>query len=223
MHWEELKKGLLVQDPSMYLTELRHKGVMKEYLPEIDALFGVPQTPEHHPEIDTGIHTLMVVKRAAELSNDVAVRFAALVHDLGKALTPPDQWPQHINHENAGVTPVRELCTRLNVPAVIREFSVKVARYHLKAHRAFEMRPGKIVKLFQDLNAFESPTLLDQFVDAVQADAQGRLGKENIPYHQGVYLREALQSALEVDTDLPEQILISERVKQVSLVKKRFE
>ena len=199
MTWAELEQGLMSDDPAGYIEGLRESGALKDVLPEVDALFGVPQPEQHHPEIDSGIHTLMVVKRAAALSDDVAVRYAALVHDLGKGLTPEAEWPKHIGHEETGVEPVKEMSQRLGVPEEIAELAEKVTRHHLRAHRSLEMKPGKIVSLLENIGAFEKPDMLEQFVTTVQADAQGRLGMEDRPYPQGEYLRSAFRVAKDVD------------------------
>ena len=174
-------------------------GALGAVLPEVEALFGVPQPVEHHPEIDSGIHTVMVLKRASELTDDVNVRFVALVHDLGKGLTPKDQWPKHIGHEEGGVQPVMDISQRLGVPEEATDLAANVTRFHLHAHRSLEMRPGKIVNLLEDIGAFENPEMLEQFVTTVQADAQGRLGKEDEPYPQASYLRSAFQVTKGID------------------------
>ncbi len=222
MNWDDLKQGLLSDDPAGYVKNLHDSGELKNELPEIDALFGVPQAAEHHPEIDTGIHTLMVVKRAAELSDDVTVRFAALTHDLGKGLTPKEEWPRHINHEVAGVQPIIDLSERLNVPQDISDFAQKVSLHHLKGHRSLEMRPGKIVSLFEDLGAFEDPEVLEKFVKTVQADAQGRLGMENSPYPQADYLRSAFQVAKAVGNEDDTEILMQRRNQAIADVKQEL-
>tara|TARA_B100001989_G_C24549345_1_gene473209 strand:- start:4299 stop:4991 length:693 start_codon:yes stop_codon:yes gene_type:complete len=210
MKWDDLKQGLSSGDPAAYIQNLRDSGALKEALPEVDVLFGVPQVPEYHPEIDTGIHTLMVVKRAAELSDDVGVRFAALVHDLGKGLTPEEEWPKHIGHEESGVGPVRDVVRRLCVPDDIADLAEKVTRYHLHAHRALEMRPGKIVSLLENIGAFENPENFERFLITVQADKQGRLGMEDKPYPQAEYLRQAhsaVRNSMALERD-PERIKI---------------
>ncbi len=218
--WEELKKELSGDDPAGYIQNLHETGALEDVLPEVEALFGVPQNAEHHPEIDTGVHTVMALKRASELTDDVNVRFAALVHDLGKGLTPKDQWPKHIGHEEGGVQPVMDVSQRLGVPEDVTDLATKVTRFHLYAHRSLEMRPGKIVKLLENIGAFDNPEMLEQFVTTVQADAQGRLGKEDTPYPQASYLRSAFQVTRGIDSVAhPVEVLKEKRNEAVADLK----
>lgn len=199
--WDELAAGLQGNDPDDFIEDMQKSGKLKEILPEVDALFGVPQTAEYHPEIDTGRHTLMTLRKARDLNGGLAVRFAALVHDLGKAVTDPDHWPKHHNHEELGVPLVEGVSDRLGVPQDVKELAVNVARFHLHAHRAMEMRPNKLVNLFENTGALDNPESFEEFIVAVQADAQGRLGMEDKPYPQADFLRATLKAANDVDVN----------------------
>lgn len=145
--WPDLSRGLALSKPSAYISDLRKRGKLGELLPEVDRLFGIPQPVQHHPEIDTGIHTLMALDRAAELTDRIDVRFAVLVHDLGKAHTDPTTWPKHYKHEQFGVKPIQDMGTRLHIPNETIDLAVSVCRYHIHAHRSLEMRPGNLVRL----------------------------------------------------------------------------
>ena len=204
--WDELAAGLQSGNPDSFVEEMRSSGKLQLTLPEVNALFGVPQNPEHHPEVDTGVHTLMALKKARDLNGGLGVLFATLVHDLGKGVTDPKQWPKHYDHEELGVPLVERVSDRLGVPQDVKDLAVNVARFHLHAHRALEMRPNKLVNLMENMGALDNPEAFEQFIVAVQADAQGRLGMENKPYPQADFLRAALKSAQEVDvSDLLEE------------------
>lgn len=196
--WQEMSKALMHDQPSRFFELLREIGALAVILPEVNDLFGVPQPAIHHPEIDTGRHTLMVLDQAARLGADLPVRFACLVHDLGKALTPPAEWPSHRGHERRGLAPTRELCRRLAVPNECRELGLLVGEFHLHAHRAFDLRPDTVLKLFRKLDAFRRPQRLAQFLLATQADLRGRLGREDEPYPQADYLAAAQAEASQV-------------------------
>jgi tRNA nucleotidyltransferase (CCA-adding enzyme) len=191
----ELAKALLEATPGAFFGVLRECGALARLFPEIDCLFGVPQSPEHHPEIDTGIHTLMVLAEAARLSPDPSVRFAALTHDLGKGLTPPERWPRHWGHEKAGLVPLQHLAERLKLPHDYRRLAERVLRYHGHCHRALGLRPGTVVDLLQRLDSFRQPDGLASFLLACEADARGRTGFEQRPYPQADWLRAAHQAA----------------------------
>jgi tRNA nucleotidyltransferase (CCA-adding enzyme) len=193
--WQETRRALETVSPAVYFEVLRECGALKIVFPEIDALFGVPQPPKYHPEIDCGVHTLMVVEQAAQLSDDLAVRFGALVHDLGKADTPPEILPSHHGHEERGVERVRSLCARLRIPVELRELGELVARYHLHCHRADQLRPETLLKLLEGADAFRRPERFEQFLLVCEADARGRKGFEDRPYPQPNYLRGALRAA----------------------------
>jgi tRNA nucleotidyltransferase (CCA-adding enzyme) len=179
--WQETDKALRSSHPHIYFAVLRDAEALKVIFPEIDALFGVPQPAQWHPEIDTGIHTLMVLEQAARLSAQPSVRFAALTHDLGKGATPKEQWPKHHGHEAASVQLLEKLCDRLRVPNEYRECAAGVARYHGHAHRAQELRPATVL--------------------ACEADMRGRTGFEERAYPQADYLRRAQGIAAAVKLD----------------------
>lgn len=191
--WQECDRALGEADPQVFFAVLRECGALAVIFPEIDALFGVPQSPQHHPEIDTGIHILMVLKQCALLTGDRQARFAALCHDLGKALTPPEQWPRHIGHEQKTRQPLSRLCARLGVPNEYRDLALHVAAYHTHCHRALELRASTIIELFGKLDLFRRPLRLEPFLQACEADARGRTGFEQREYPQAGLLREAWQ------------------------------
>lgn len=193
--WGELRKALESPRPSRFFEVLGACGARARLFPEVERLFGVPQPPEHHPEVDTGIHTLMVLDQAARLSDDPVVRFAALVHDLGKADTNPNLWPRHHGHERLGLLRIDELCKRLRVPTEFREMGVLVATYHGHCHRAMELKPATLMKVLLALDGFRRPARLDQFLTACEADARGRTGLEDRPYPQAERFRRAFAAA----------------------------
>ncbi len=196
--WTETKRALGEKTPARFFQVLRECGALAILFPEIERLFGVPQPEKHHPEIDTGLHTLMVLEQAARLSPDTRVRFAALVHDLGKGTTPKDQWPKHIAHEERGVPLVEDLCQRLRVPKSYRELAVAVTRYHLHYHRAAELKPATLLKLFNALDTFRRPERFELFILACEADSRGRTGFENAHFDQPDILRRARDAAVAV-------------------------
>jgi tRNA nucleotidyltransferase (CCA-adding enzyme) len=198
--WAELERALGEATPATFIEVLRACGALGKLFPEIEALFGVPQPPEHHPEIDSGIHTLLVVNAAASLSPQPIARFAALVHDLGKGATPKDEWPKHHGHEERGVTLIRALCERLRVPNEYRDLAVLTSRYHLHCHRALELRPGTVLETLEALDVFRRPERLEQFLLACEADYRGRTGCEERPYPQAERFRRAFEAAKTVDT-----------------------
>lgn len=193
--WNELQRALAENRPSGFFEVLRACGALARLFPEIDRLYGVPQPPEHHPEVDCGVHTMMVVDQAARLTGDTQVRFAALLHDLGKGETPRDQWPRHAGHEGRSVTLVQQLCRRLRAPRGYRDLALLVARYHGHVHRAAELRPGTLWDVLHGVDAFRRPERFEQFLLACRADAQGRPGYEDTPYPQADRLRAALAAA----------------------------
>jgi tRNA nucleotidyltransferase (CCA-adding enzyme) len=208
--WVETERALGEDAPTVYFEALRSCGALAEVFPEIDALFGVPQPPKWHPEIDTGIHALQVLDVAAGLSGDTTVRFAALVHDVGKGLTPRDQWPRHIGHEASGARLIETMCERLRVPNEHRELAVLVARHHARVHGVGEQRPGTILELLEMTDAFRRGERFGHFLLACEADARGR-GPElrAAPYPQAAQLLSALAAAKAVR--LPPEILASEQ------------
>lgn len=193
--WQETERALGEARPAAFFEVLRACGALTHIFPEVEALFGVPQPAQWHPEIDTGVHTLMVIDMATRLSPLASVRFAALTHDLGKALTPHEKWPRHPGHEVASVRLVTELCARLRVPNEFRDLAILVARHHGVVHRAFELRPGTVLELLENTDALRRPERFESFLLACEADARGRTGLEDRPYPQGDYLRTALAAA----------------------------
>ena len=198
--WAETRKALGEPQPSAFLRVLRGCGALAVLFPEIDALYGVPQRAEFHPEIDTGVHVEMVLDAAAQLApGDDVVGFCALTHDLGKALTPAGELPRHVGHEHRGVAPLRTLAARLKVPTEHAALAELVCREHLNAHRAFELKPATVLKLLGALDALRRPARLDAFLAACEADKRGRLGHGDDDYPQAAYLRAARAAAAAVD------------------------
>jgi len=197
--WSEIERALREPRPSTFFTTLRDCGALARILPEVDALFGVPQPAQHHPEIDTGIHTMMVIDSAATLSSDLEVRFAALCHDLGKGNTPRELWPSHHGHEARGVELILSLCQRLRVPKNFRELALLAARYHTHCHRAAELRPDTLLKTLESLDAFRRPERLTQFLLTCEADSRGRTGYEESPYPQAARFELAYRIASTVN------------------------
>ncbi len=197
--WQELSRGLMEGRPSRMFEVLRDCGALARVLPELARLFGVPQPQAHHPEVDTGAHVMRVVDYAASRGYSLPVRFAALVHDLGKGATPPAEWPRHIGHEERGVRLVQEACRRLRVPNDCRELAVVTVRWHGDAHRAMEMRSSTVLKLLQATDALRQPVRFAEFLRACESDYRGRPGYEDRPYRQAERLDAALWAALAVD------------------------
>ncbi|MDE2089067.1 MAG: multifunctional CCA addition/repair protein [Gammaproteobacteria bacterium] len=197
--WQELVRALGEDHPARFFEVLRACGALARLFPEIERLFGVPQPPRHHPEVDTGVHTLMVLEQAARLSPDPCVRFAALTHDLGKGETPAGEWPHHHGHEQRSVRLVQALCRRLRAPNDYRDLAVLTARYHGHCHRAAELRPSTLLDTLQALDAFRRPQRFEQFLLTCEADARGRTGREDVPYPQADWLRAARQAAVAVN------------------------
>ncbi len=193
--WQETQRALAMPAPARFFEVLRDANALPAIFPELHALFGVPQPERWHPEIDTGVHTLMVLEQAGKLSDDPVVRFAALTHDLGKGTTPRDEWPRHIAHEQRGVALVEALCDRLRIPNAYRELAVLVSRYHLDAHRVTELRDSTLLELLERLDAFRRPERFEQWVLACEADARGRKGLEDRDYPQADHLRRARTAA----------------------------
>lgn len=198
--WAETVKALSEQTPAAYFQALRDCGALARIFPELDNLFGVPQPASYHPEIDTGIHTLMVLEQATLLSDKTTIRFAALMHDLGKALTPAEKWPSHHAHETLGIGALNTLCRRLRVPKNYQKLALQVMQYHTHCHRAFELRPGTLCDMLASIGAFKADNHLHDFLLACEADAKGRLGFENTPYPQADYLLAAQQAGSRIDS-----------------------
>jgi len=197
--WQEISRGLMEATPSRMFLTLRECGALARILPEIDALFGVPQPPEHHPEVDTGVHIMLVADFAASRNFPLPVRFAALTHDLGKGVTPKALWPKHHGHEHKSVELVGKLCQRLRAPNECRDLAVLVARYHGDVHRAEELRPGTILKLLAATDVFRKPERFGEFVGACECDFRGRPGYEKRPYPPKEILQFAAAAARAVD------------------------
>ncbi|MDX9768311.1 MAG: multifunctional CCA addition/repair protein [Ectothiorhodospiraceae bacterium] len=196
--WQELSRALGEPAPARFFEVLRDCGALAVLFPEIERLFGVPQPEQHHPEIDTGVHTLMVLTQAARLSNDPTVRFAALTHDLGKGTTPSDILPSHHGHEARSAELVDAMCDRLKAPNAYRELALHVARHHGNVHRALELRAATILKMLETLDALRRPQRFELFLLACEADYRGRAGYEDRPYPQAELLRRTREAAASV-------------------------
>ncbi|GLD75805.1 multifunctional CCA addition/repair protein [Shewanella xiamenensis] len=197
--WQEVDKSLGGPNPEIFFQVLRQCGALKILFPEIDALFGIPQPEKWHPEIDTGLHTLMVLTQATLLTQDKAVRFAALVHDLGKALSPKEHWPKHHGHGQKGLPIIKKLCERLRVPNEYRDLALLVSDQHQNVHQAFELRAETIVKVFDKADFWRKPERLNQLLLACIADMRGRTGFEHQAYPQSDYLNACFLAANNVD------------------------
>ncbi|HDZ9124785.1 TPA: multifunctional CCA addition/repair protein [Vibrio cholerae] len=196
--WQEWHKSLSTHHPEVFLQVLRDCGALAVVLPEIDRLFGVPQPEKWHPEIDTGIHTLMVAKQAAQLSDSLPVRFAAQVHDLGKGVTPPSEWPSHKLHCHTGLNIIESLCERIRVPNEFRDLALAVCAQHSNIHRADELKPATKLKVLGLLDVWRKPERLEQVLLCCEADHRGRLGLDSEPYPQREIFLRAYQAALGV-------------------------
>jgi tRNA nucleotidyltransferase (CCA-adding enzyme) len=206
--WQELARGLMCQKPSRMLQVLRACGALKRLLPEVNALYGVPQRAEHHPEIDTGIHLEMVLDQCAHLNAPLEVRFAALCHDLGKATTPADVLPRHIGHEQRSVKLLLKLCERWRVPVECKELAEVVAREHGNIHQSQSFGAEALLRLLVRCDALRRPERFAHVLLACECDARGRLGRENTSYPQRTRLQEVLQTAQTVNTaDISEQAM----------------
>lgn len=196
--WAETVRALGENRPGQFIETLRACGALERIFPELNRLFGVPQPPSHHPEIDTGVHTLLALAQAVRLDADPVSRFAVLVHDLGKGTTPAGEWPRHLGHEQRGADLVRVFCQRLRVPNMYRELGVLTARFHTHCHRALELRPKTLLNTLQGLDALRKPQRFEQFLVACEADARGRLGLEDRAYRQAALMRQIHQAAASV-------------------------
>ena len=206
--WQEIHSALQSRTPSAFLQTLRVCGALKILLPEVDALYGVPQRPEFHPEIDAGIHTEMVCDMAARLApGDALIGFAALVHDLGKALTDPTQWPKHIMHETLGVPAVQAVCTRWKVPNDFMQLAVHACREHLNMHRLQELRAETVHDLIARIDAFRRPERIRQLALVCEADKRGRLGLQETDYPNGRLLQRYYDAMLAVRADSLDPVL----------------
>jgi tRNA nucleotidyltransferase (CCA-adding enzyme) len=226
--WKETEAALAGPRPRLFFEALRSCGALQAVFPEVDALFGVPQPAQWHPEVDTGIHTMMSVDAAAALSTAVEVRFAALVHDIGKGVTHAQYLPSHPGHEKRGCRLIRELADRLPVPRACRDLGLLVAEYHTHCHRAYELRPETVVKVLEKTDAFRRPARFEAFLAACEADARGRTGHERRPYPQADRFRVAFDAAAGVDaadiagTSAPQHIPQSIRKARIAAVASAF-
>ena len=196
--WQETERALMHEKPSVFFQTLRDCGALARVMPEVDALFGVPQRADYHPEVDSGVHTLMCVDAAARMGFSMPVRVSALLHDLGKARTPKAEWPSHKQHEARGVPLVEAFCARLRVPAEARDLAVIHTREHLIVHLARELRPETLLSLLERVDLFRRPERFERLLEACLCDARGRTGFENCDYPQVPYLREAASVAMGV-------------------------
>lgn len=220
--WQETVRALNEKTPARYFEVLRDCGALKKLFPEVNQLWGVPQPEKHHPEIDTGIHTMMVLTQAAKLSDNPKVRFAALVHDLGKGTTPKEEWPKHIAHESRGVSLVEALCDRYHVPNDYRELAVIVTKYHLHYHRVKELRDDTLLKTLESLDAFRRPERFELFLLACEADSRGRSGYEDQYFEQPEIYRKAFNAAKALNAqELVAQGLKGKAIK-IELAKQRI-
>lgn len=194
--WREIELAMTTEKPSEFVSVLRQCGALEALLPEVDSLFGVPQPEKYHPEIDTGVHLLMALDAATELSKGAAnIVFAVLLHDLGKGITPQQEWPAHRGHEAAGLPLVDDVCSRFRVPNAVHDLARKVCAKHLKCHRILESRPLTVLRMLERLDVFRQPQLLEDFITACEADYRGRKGLQDRPYPQGEYLRKVYMVA----------------------------
>ena len=198
--WQELSRGLMERAPARMFEVLRSVGALARLMPEVDALFGVPQPPQHHPEIDTGVHTLMVLARCAETAQPLPVRYACLVHDLGKGTTRAEDLPRHIGHEGRGEKLIRHVNERLRVPVDCGELALLTAREHTNVHASEKLDAAAVLRLLERSDAFRRPERFLQMLAACECDATGRLGLEDKPYPQRARLAAALKTAQDVDT-----------------------
>ncbi|EOA02596.1 tRNA nucleotidyltransferase [Herbaspirillum frisingense GSF30] len=197
--WQELARGLMERKPSRMFEVLRGCGALQRILPELAALWGVPQPEKWHPEIDTGVHVMLVVDWAAAQGFSLPIRFAALLHDLGKGSTPPEMWPRHHGHEARSERLAEQVCARLKVPGECRDLALMTAREHGNVGRAFEMRPDTLVRFFARCDAFRKPQRFIDMLRAAECDHRGRTGLELQPFPQAPYLEGALQAAQQID------------------------
>lgn len=197
--WQEIARGLMEHHPSRMFYALRECSALSRIIPEVDALFGVPQPVQSHPEVDTGVHVMMAIDYAASHQYSLAVRFATLTHDLGKGTTPPDEWPRHIGHEMRSVALVKDLCERIRIPKEERDLALLVARFHGDVHRAEALRPTTIADMLQATDAYRKPNRFEAFLQACACDFHGRPGYADKPYPQFERLLKALGVARSVD------------------------
>lgn len=230
--WKETSRALLEDHPEIYFETLRACESMQPWFAEIDALWGVPNPPKWHPEIDTGVHTMMVLAKAAQYSEDLPVRYAALVHDLGKALTDPNQWPSHQGHEMLGITAVEALSSRLKAPNDCRQLAALVCQYHSHIHKALELKASTVLKVLNNCDAWRKPERFRQILICCIADSRGRTHFEQADYPQSEYFWQAYIAASEVEVKAIveagfkgkeiKQQLDKQRIAEIQQVKQQF-
>lgn len=215
--WQELSRGLMEKKPSRMLDLLHECGALARLLPEVDRLFGVSQPARYHPEGCVGSHVKLVLDYGACQGFSLQVRFAAMLHDIGKGLTPPEQWPSHHRHEERGLPGVKSICDRFKVPSAVRELAVLVTRFHTLVHRAEDLTVARIVELLEQVDGFRRPQRFEEFLLACEADARGRLGLADSPYPQAELMRRSLAAARKVDAGA-----IAEKLEQKTLIPKHI-
>lgn len=196
--WKETSRALLELNPEVYFEILRECGALAVWLPELDKLWGIPNPAQWHPEIDTGVHTMMVLQQASKLSDALTIRFAALVHDLGKGLTDPELWPSHRGHEQLGLAAINQVSERLKVPNDCRQLALLMSEFHSHVHRAYELKPATVLKVLNKCDAWRKSDRFKQLLITCKADARGRTGFEDIEYQQADYMLETYHAAQSV-------------------------
>ena len=225
--WQELAKGLMEDKPSRMFDVLRACCALKKILPELDKLWGVPQSAQYHPEIDTGVHVMLAIDYAARQNYALAVRFATLLHDLGKGVTPAELLPQHIGHEARGIHLVKDVCKRLRVPNDCKELAQIVSKFHGKLHQVLQMKPSTLLSFIVELDAIRQPERFKDFLRACEADSRGRTGLENHATPAADLMQKVLAAAMNVDAgavasayDAPEEIKAAVFEARLDAVKK---
>lgn len=193
--WKEVVRAIAESHPEVFIQVLRDCGALSRIMPELDALFGVPQPVHHHPEVDTGVHVLMVLQQAAKQTDSVDVRIAALFHDLGKGVTPKEKLPSHHGHEDNGLPLIKSICARIGAPNSVRDLALITSKYHTHCHRAFDLTPPKMIDVFYRMDAFRRPDRFNDFLICCEADAKGRLGFEDREYPQSAFLKSSFDAA----------------------------
>ncbi len=199
--WKETEKALSERSPQVYFQVLHQTRALKSVFPELDCLWGIPNPIEWHPEIDSGIHTMMVLEQAARLSTSIDVRFAALCHDLGKGLTPSSEWPSHKGHEKAGIDVIKSMCLRLKIPNRLNKLACQTSEYHLHSHKAFELDSDQLVSFMEKTSAYQHPDNFERLLLACEADFRGRTGFEEKDYPQRKLLQDILQATKTINAD----------------------